>query len=59
MGNLLVSGIKMLGTRVILSLLSEKMLEWCFWKVAKLVVQSTKTPHDDEFLEKLEEVYKK
>ena len=59
MVNLLVSGLKSIGVRVITSLLTEKMLEWMFWKVAKLIVASTKTAHDDEFLEKLEEAYKK
>ena len=59
MVNLLVSGLKSIGVRVITSLLTEKMLEWVFWKVARLIVASTKTPHDDEFLEKLEEAYKK
>lgn len=59
MVGLLTSGIKAIGTRVLVSLLSEKMLEWCFWRVAKLIVVSTKTEHDDEFLAKLEEAYKK
>ena len=56
---MLTGGIKLLGKKVIISLLSEKMLEWMFWKVARLIVASTKTVHDDEFLEKLEEAYKK
>lgn len=56
---LLAGGVKSIGTKILVSLLSEKMLEWTFWKVASLIVASTKTPHDDEFLAKLEEAYKK
>lgn len=56
---LLTSGVKSIGARVLVSLLSEKMLEWMFWRVARLIVASTKTEQDDEFLAKLEEVYKK
>lgn len=56
---LLTGGVKSIGIRVLTSLLSEKMLEWMFWKVARLIVASTKTEHDDEFLAKLEEAYKK
>lgn len=56
---ILAKGVQAVGVRVLTSLLSEKMLEWVFWKVAKLIVVSTKTEHDDEFLAKLEEVYKK
>lgn len=56
---LLAGGVKAIGTRILVSLLSEQVLEWLFWRVAKLIVASTKTEHDDEFLAKLEEVYRK
>lgn len=58
MVGLLAKGIKVIGTKVLISLFSEKMLEWVFWKVAKLIVASTKTPHDDAFLVELEKAYK-
>ena len=59
MMSILAKGVQAIGTRILMSLLSEKMLEWCFWRVAKLIVASTKTEQDDEFLAKLEEVYGK
>ncbi len=45
------------GTRLLLSLGSEKLIEWAFFKVADVVVKNTKTPHDDEFLKELKKSY--
>lgn len=56
---MLIGGLKAVLGKILVSLLTEGMLEWMFWKVAKLIVASTKTEHDDEFLAKLEEVYRK
>jgi hypothetical protein len=33
------------------------MIAWAFFKVAESVVKSTKTTKDDEWLEKVREVY--
>lgn len=44
-------------TKLLVSLASEKMIEWAFFKVAESVVKSTKTPQDDAWLEKIREVY--
>ena len=54
--------IKALGsilTRLLASMATEKMLEYCLFKVAHLLVKKTNTIHDDEFLAKLEAMYKK
>jgi hypothetical protein len=36
---------------------SEAMLEWLLFKVAKVIVDSTKTPHDNEWFTKFKEEY--
>lgn len=43
--------------KILLSLLSEKFLEWLFFWAAKALVESTKTKKDDEFLTKVKETY--
>lgn len=57
MVKILIKGLTEVLSKVVLSLFTEKMLEWMLWKVARLIVESTKTPHDDAFLDKLEGVY--
>lgn len=54
---LLIQAVIAIGTRLLVSLASEAMIEWAFFKIADAVVKSTKTPHDDEWLAKLKEVY--
>lgn len=49
--------LKSFGIKLLWSLISEKMVEWMFFKVAQMVVDHTKTPHDDEWLEKIKESY--
>ena len=44
-------------TRLLVTLASEQMIAWAFFKVAEGVVKSTKTTKDDEWLEKVREVY--
>ena len=46
-----------LGMKLLAALGSEILINWAFWKIAQVVVDSTETPHDNEFLEKLREVY--
>ncbi len=45
-------------TKVLAATLSESMLKWTLFKVAEAIVKSTKTPLDDEWLEKLKKEYK-
>lgn len=54
---LVVKGLTAFLTRLLVSLASEQMIAWAFFKVAESVVRSTKTTKDDEWLEKVREVY--
>lgn len=54
---LIVKGLTAFLTRLLVSLASEQMIAWVFFKVADVVVKSTATDKDDQWLEKLREVY--
>lgn len=54
---LIVKGLTAFLTRLLVTLASEQMIAWAFFKVAESVVRSTKTAKDDEWLEKVREVY--
>ena len=54
---LVVKGLTAFLTRLLVSLASEQMIAWAFFKVAESVVKSTRTTKDDEWLEKVREVY--
>lgn len=54
---LVVRGLTAFLTRLLVSLASEQMIAWAFFKVAESVVKSTKTTKDDQWLEKVREVY--
>lgn len=45
------------GTDLLFKLASKPLIEWVFFRVAEGVVKSTETPHDDEFLAKVKEIY--
>lgn len=44
-------------TKVAVSLISEKFLEWALFNVAEKIVKSTETAHDDEWLKQIKEAY--
>lgn len=48
---------KTFALKLLWSLVSEKFIEWSFFKVAEMAVSHTKTPHDDEWLAKIKEAY--
>lgn len=54
---LVVKGLTAFLTRLLVTLASEQMIAWTFFKVAESVAKSTKTTKDDEWLEKVREVY--
>lgn len=54
---LFTKGATIFLTKLLTSLASEKMVEWAFFKIAESVVKSTATPQDDEWLEKIRELY--
>lgn len=41
---------------ILLKVVSEKFFTWAIFKLADLLVESTKTPHDDEWLAKIKEL---
>ena len=55
---LLINTLGTILTKVLIASCSESMLKWTLFKVAEAIVKSTKTPHDDEWLEKLKKEYK-
>ena len=55
---LAVKGLTAFLTRLLVTLASEQMIAWVFFKVAESVVESTKTAKDDEWLEKVRDVYR-
>ncbi len=42
---------------ILLAMFSEAFLKWVFFWAADMLVESTKTKKDDEFLAKIKEVY--
>ena len=54
---LVVKGLTAFLTRLLVTLASEQMIAWAFFKVAESVVKSTKTTKDDEFLIKIKDLY--
>ena len=44
---------------IIMSMASEKFIEWLLFYVAQWIVDTTKTPHDDKFLKEIKEAYEK
>ena len=54
---LVVRGATAFLTRLLVALASEQMIAWAFFRVAESVVKSTKTDKDDQWLEKVREVY--
>ncbi len=55
----MLKGLKKMVTKLLVSVLSEKVLKYVFFSVAKLIVKSTKTKLDDEFLATVEDAYNK
>ena len=56
---LLIKGSTVFLTQLLTKIASQEMIEWAFFKVAESVVRSTQTDKDDQWLQKIEEVYNK
>ena len=54
----LMKSITSVGIKLFMTFASEKMIEWMFFKIARSIVQSTKTTQDDEWFNKLYVEYK-
>ena len=57
MGTIILKSLMAFGTKLLMSLGSEKLIEWAFFYVASEVVKSTKTKADDKFLEEVKKAY--
>ncbi len=53
---LLMGALKVLKG-ILLSMLSERFMKWVLFWIAGLIVESTKTTKDDEFLAKVKDAY--
>ena len=58
MGSAILKAAMAFGTKLFMSLASEKLIEWLFFYLAEQIVKSTKTPHDDKLLAEVEKAYK-
>ncbi|MGL5013078.1 MAG: hypothetical protein ACRC6V_02150 [Bacteroidales bacterium] len=59
MMSLFMLSAKKLITNVALAMVSDKFMEFAFFNLAERIVKSTETKHDDVWLAKLKEEYKK
>jgi len=54
----ILKGLMSVLTRLFMSMASEKVIEWLLFYLAEKIVESTKTPHDNEFLGEIKKAYK-
>lgn len=54
---ILLVALKSILTKLILSMASEKVLEWLLFWVVDLIIKSTTNTRDDEFAQKVKQVY--
>lgn len=54
---LLGKGLASFGTKLIISLFTERMIKHVFFSLAKYIAKHTDTTKDDEFIDKLEDSY--
>ena len=59
MASILLKALGSILTRLLASMATEKMLEYCLFKIANILVKKTNTVHDDEWLQEIEKAYKK
>lgn len=59
MVSILLKALGAILVKIFAAAASEEMLEWLLIKVGKVIVDSTKTPHDNEWFEKFVTEYKK
>ena len=52
-----LSALRSIGLRLIASMAAKPFLEWALFWVLDLIVLSTKTPHDNLWLEKVKKAY--
>lgn len=57
MVTVLLAALRSIALRLLASMAAKSFLEWALFWVLDLVVASTKTPHDDLWLQKTKEAY--
>lgn len=57
LGSILTKGLTTFLTKLLISVASEKMVAYSFFKIAEAVAKSTATKHDDEWVAKLKASY--
>jgi hypothetical protein len=57
MVSILIKSLMAISTKLLMSLASEKIIEWALFYLVESIVKSTKTTHDDEFYSKIKEAY--
>jgi len=53
--SVILKGLLSAAVSVLTKAASKDVMEWLLFYVADMIVKSTKTPHDDAFLEKIKE----
>lgn len=56
---IILKALSSVALKVIATVGTADLIEWLMFKTAQVVTDSTKTPHDDEFLKKFKELYEK
>lgn len=59
MGTAILFAFRKILSKLLMTLIGEKMLEWALFKIAEQIVASTATKHDDEWFNKIKEEYEK
>tara|TARA_R110000822_G_scaffold310397_1_gene443040 strand:- start:5142 stop:5339 length:198 start_codon:yes stop_codon:yes gene_type:complete len=57
-GSVLLKALGAIVTKLFAAMATEVLLEWMLFKAAEALVKSTKTPYDDEWLDKFKASYK-
>lgn len=55
--SVLIKAAMSFATKLLMSFASEALIEWAFFYIAEQIVKTTKTPHDDKFLEQAKKAY--
>lgn len=59
MGSVFLKALFAFGTKMLMSIGTQELIEWAFFTLAEQVTKHTATPLDDEGLAKIKEIYNK
>ena len=57
MGTAILAALRAVFIKLVASMAAKPLLEWLLFWTADIIVKSTKTQHDDEFVRRLKESY--